>query len=763
MIRRFLAVPVIVLTLSAAAHIAAQQPDRAALLLRAAQQKETVEGDLAGAIKQYEAIVSTYGKTNRPVAAKALLRMAAAYQRRGDAQAQTTWARIVAEFADQGEAVAEARMRMAAGGSTPRPSPSLPVSRMVTGHYSTADTVTPDGRFLAGTDWNNGDLLVRDLTTRQERRPVSGRAPGGRLQDFAQSPAFSPDMSQIAYSWFSEDASGRTSNSLRIVSTKVGSAPREIVRREYDSGWLDVVGWSPDARSLLVTLNGPLPNRSAEIAWVSIETGASRTLKTFEPWQVVQAGRALGKVSLSPDGRWIAYSMLSGRDRADRHIQVLAADGSGQSQLTMTAGVCTDPVWATDGSNVAFVADWSGSFGLWVVPVRDGKPGGPPVLVKADIGRIDAIGVTAAGSYYYNYRYDGGFRTFVVRTTGSPGAIAAPDRITADFAGGLAAWSPDGARVAFIRQRTSGGRTINELGIRVAATGEERVLNARAVSPQRPLWFHRREALLVFGPDDSEATPTSGPVAVPPFMSGGAFFSVDLATGRFTRVLPVLSDRYRRSPFAVLSADDRTLYSMGDPLSSSQVSFDDLLAVDLTQQTERVIASVSSPGDWRRTPAGVDIALSPDGRTLAVASRAGNRDGNRPWRSEQSTLFVVDVDGKDQRELHGPYVSSTVARVAWSRDGRTVNFVRESGANDQVGWEVMSAPREGGTPRPTGLDLQTLRKALALTSSERSERLTGALHSLDLHPAGASLLISSDVNPKFEIWALDGVTAASRR
>ena len=102
---------------------------------------------------------------------------------------------------------------------------------MVTGHYSTADVVTPDGRFMAGTDWDTGDLLVRDLTTREERRPVRGRAlSDGGLQDWAESPAFSPDMSQIAYSWFSEDGSGRTTNSLRIVS-RAGSAPREIVNR----------------------------------------------------------------------------------------------------------------------------------------------------------------------------------------------------------------------------------------------------------------------------------------------------------------------------------------------------------------------------------------------------------------------------------------------------------------------------------------------------------------------------------------------------
>lgn len=754
MIRTCIVVPVLALSLSAVAHIAAQQSDRAALLLQAAEQKDKVEGDLAAAIKQYQALASQYAKTNRALAAQALLRMASAYHKLGDAQAQKTWARIVAEFADQPVVVAEARRHLASSRSATRAAASLPVSRQITAHYSTADIVTPDGRYLVGTDWDTGDLLIRDLTTGEERRPVRGRLKGGRLADWAEDPAFAPDMSQIAYSWFSEDDAGRTTNSLRIVATTPGSVAREVVRRDYNTGWLAVARWSADLRSLLVTVNGPLPDRRAEIAWVSLETGVSRTLMSFEPWQVRQAGRALDKVSLSPDGRWIAFSVLAARGSGDRHVYLLGADGAGPTRLTTTAGTAVSPAWTTDGSKVLFVADWSGSFGLWSMPVRNGQAAGQPVLVKADMGQVDAIGVTAAGSYFYNYRYDSGWRSFVTRGMKSKVPVPAPERVTTDFDGGLAAWSPDGNRVAFVRQRRSGDRTISELAVRVTATGEERVFNARAVSPQRPLWFHTRQAVLVFAADDGASA------TAPPFMSGGAFFAVDLDTGRFSKVLPVLSERYRRSPVAALSPDDRTLFTMGDALSSAQVSFDDVLAVDLEEQRERAVYSISSPGDMRATPAGVGLALSPDGRTLAVASRAGNRDANRPWMSDQTTLFVVGADGSGYRQLHGPYVSVTSAKVLWSRDGSAVHFVRASAAGAQLGWEVMSIPREGGSPVATGLDMHAFRRTAAdATTAARLERLSATLDSVDLHPDGGSLLLSSTVNPKFEIWALDGVSA----
>ncbi len=54
--------------------------------------------------------------------------------------------------------------------------------------------------------------------------------------------------------------------------------------------------------------------------------------------------------------------------------------------------------------------------------------------------------------------------------------------------------------------------------------------------------------------------------------------------------------------------------------------------------------------------------MHPDGRTLAVANRAGNRDANRPWLAEQTTLSVIGVDGVSYAAFHGPYVSLTRRR-----------------------------------------------------------------------------------------------------
>src|SRR5690348_9576924 len=91
--------------------LAAQENDsRADLALQAAIKKETVDGDLKGAIEQYRKIAQ--GK-DRALAARALVRMGQCYEKLGDTEARKAYERVVQEFRDQQEAVRQARNRLA--------------------------------------------------------------------------------------------------------------------------------------------------------------------------------------------------------------------------------------------------------------------------------------------------------------------------------------------------------------------------------------------------------------------------------------------------------------------------------------------------------------------------------------------------------------------------------------------------------------------------------------------------------------------------
>ena len=62
------------------------------------------------------------------------------------------------------------------------------------------------------------------------------------------------------------------------------------------------------------------------------------------------------------------------------------------------SGINQGPVWSRDGARLAFTSNRSGSFGIWSVPIRNGREDGAPTQLKADIGDVGLVGFTAMGS-----------------------------------------------------------------------------------------------------------------------------------------------------------------------------------------------------------------------------------------------------------------------------------------------------------------------------------------------------------------------------
>ena len=108
----------------------AQSQNRPEVQLKAAVYKETVEGDLQGAIALYKQIVSS-AAAPRPVVAAALLGLGGCYEKVGQQDAQKVYERLVAEYPDQTQEVTQARDRLAAISRTARESSREPRFRKV--------------------------------------------------------------------------------------------------------------------------------------------------------------------------------------------------------------------------------------------------------------------------------------------------------------------------------------------------------------------------------------------------------------------------------------------------------------------------------------------------------------------------------------------------------------------------------------------------------------------------------------------------------
>src|SRR5688572_14990191 len=162
MMNSFLLPRVVAVVLFAASTFAvpasAQRVTDGQLLLREALHKQQVEGDLAGAIKIYQQIVTTR-KDDRATTATALFELANCYEKLGR-QAEALYEQLVREFSDQ-PAATQARARLSAR----RPSPPAPTMTLRKIHVGAGlpNLIATDGERAVYWDETRTTLLLGDV------------------------------------------------------------------------------------------------------------------------------------------------------------------------------------------------------------------------------------------------------------------------------------------------------------------------------------------------------------------------------------------------------------------------------------------------------------------------------------------------------------------------------------------------------------------------------------------------------------------------
>ncbi|MHC4595119.1 MAG: tetratricopeptide repeat protein [Planctomycetota bacterium] len=645
---------VFVLMLIAASSAYAKQS--AGVLFQSGLYQEQVKGDLDAAIKVYERIIVNFPK-NRPVTAKALLHIGLCYEKMGKQEAQKAYQRLIQEYADQHEPVAQARGRLAA---MERDNGKSHVTvRKVFGVWGSP---SPDGRYLAFANWGYGDLAVHDLVTGENRDITDGVKDWNKRVCYAEStPVWSPDGRQIAYGWNSGHPTDKPQE-LRIASLD-GSKPRVLYRNENkEVTHIDVHDWSRDGKFILADFQEkaiPSERTVSEIVLVSVADGSVRKLKSVE----LPAGRPPYVVSrsLSPDGSYVAYARSVKENDGLCDIFLLATDGSGE-EIPLVEHPADDfaPAWAPDGKTIVFCSDRSANYDAWLVQVVDGKPVGYPQLVKRGTGTMLSLGFTREGSLHYAvltqqpWHFGDIYAASIDPATGK--LLGSPARAIQQFEGfnGLPAWSPDGKNLAYISRRPSQGsaRRKSALVIHSMETGQERILypEAQFLASQYLRW----------SPDGRS------------ILCGRSLELIDVQTGDVTRLVqfdPAVSGRV---DYAAWSPDGKVIYY----IRTSPVVHDlrSLVAHNLETGKERDL--------WQKGVKLAGLGISPDGRQLVFAKGS-------------KTLMVIAVEGGESRILHrlqgeGYFFQSS---ITWTADGRYVLF----GKNKPRGlWRI---PAEGGEPQ----------------------------------------------------------------
>ena len=664
------AVAAMCLALSAAYSAQQARDTRAEVALQAAIKIETIDGDLKAAIAAYNKVVATY-ESNRPVAAKALVRMAQCYEKLGAAEvkeARAAYGRVVRDYADQAEIVAQARARLAALGG---PIPTALTTRRL--ENPPADTpmgaVSPDGRYLSFWDWRTGDLAVRELETGQDRQltdeSTEGKA-GSAVHQIAGESTWSSDGKQIAYTWhLSESAAVRAE--LRIVGLD-GGKPR-VLSRDAGTRGMSGLAWSPDGKHIAASVYPQ--NGSARMEVFSTADNSSRTLRDLKR-EISSTKR------FSPDSRYIAYDRGPDEMSPERDIFLMSVDTGQDTPLIRHPADDYLLGWSPDGKWIVFASDRTGTLGLWVVGVSGAKTQGEPQLVRPGIDPILPIGLTRAGTLYYGV-VRAAEDVYLADLDPATGRVTGPPRKAIEqFEGGnfSPSYSRDGKYLAYVSRRgnypypTNRG---NALCIRSLDTGQERVF-------YREIW--RLGLGYIGGPrwsPDGRFITFGGAEG----MSITVAYRIDLQTGEITRILRCGPDEQLTG--AAYGADGKHFFGR----RNSKKGFAQIVVQDLESGEAREQYRVDGE-------TGIDVALSPDGRWLSFV--------NTGWGAERS-LRIMPASGGDVREVWSfgktkqgmPTITHT-----WTPDGRYILFGAPD-PSDLPGYDLWRVPVDGGKPEKVGL------------------------------------------------------------
>lgn len=684
----------------------AQQRKQQEIDLQAAIRKETVDGDLNGAIKQYSAIVSKY-KTDRATTAMALVRMADCYRKMGDAESRKLYEQVVKEYADQKDAVVLARAGLG-GGTQPR----RQTNTLVWGGEGVDDegTISPDGRYLSFTDWTTGDLAIRDLANGVNRILTrTGNPRSGSWKDFAEESAISRDGKHVAFSWYNNDTKRYD---LRVANLTGEPQPRRLYD-DPENEWLEPRDWSPDGKFIVVVI--ARKDGADRLGLVSVADGSLRVLRSG-----VWPGNM--RVFFSPDGKHIGYDLPEHDSSQPRDLFVLAVESGQETPVAVRRGQDIMMGWSPNGKLLLFGSDRSGSLGLWAQSLDNGQPKGVAELLKPDVGSVEPLGVTSTGALFYGVTSGGQESQLHIGSLDfASGKIAHLRDTSQDYpeSSSWPYWSPDGKLFAYASRRGTVKRGVSVIVIR--STESNSIVREL---PNRVKWLRG------WAPDGQSL------LGIGLHKGQYGALRIDVQTGAITPLLTETPGEMRIET-AVWSPDGKSLYYRKLSIAAQESI---IFRRDLSSGVDRELIRGSGLAN---------LNLSPDGKYIATPSldRASNT----------RAVLLIPVDGGAPRDLmripSGTNVAGlstgqgqTVSSPLWAPDSKSL-LIRKSNGPIDTTHEYWLVQLSGGAPR-------------------KVETPVGRYRWLyPLHPDGKQVLYI-DAQPQAsriaQIWALENFLPAPK-
>jgi Tol biopolymer transport system component len=439
-----------------------------------------------------------------------------------------------------------------------------------------------------------------------------------------------------------------------------GSEPRVLLKAPEDVFFFEPMDWSGDGQRLYSAIRAK--DRTWRLASVSTTDGKVQTLKNLG-WRFNSTNDD-DRARLSPDGRFLVYAALPVNPprfplptdmNTNRHLYLLATDGSSESELIRSSGNNLNPVWTADGLQVLFTGNRSGSPALWSIAVRKGQAAGKEALASSTVGNF-GYRVSPAGTYYYNQLVQLNVSRVIAMEPGArrvAGAVASAGEI---IDGLNPSWSPNGKLLAFSRANPTKG---SELIVRNMENGEEKAFRNPLLIDSAALWMGDRRIL-------KNMSNSQG---------GTSLFLLDVQTGQFTETIKLTATMRGGQP----THDGKTVF--------------------VIDADNKFVAMDFPSGGHRRTVYEAHIGsvihgyrLRPQGDKFLLRIQKGTRE----------VLAEIALDGSRYHEIfEGP---AKLTGINWTPDGEGILFSQAVEGTQHR--RVKTVARTGGQPADTGIELE---------------------------------------------------------
>ena len=222
------------------------------------------------------------------------------------------------------------------------------------------------------------------------------------------------------------DARTALYSSLQTIAIDPNARVAKVVLTERSQ--IQAPNWTRDGKSLIFTRDGKL--------WtIPVEGGEAKAI------DLGNVSGCTGSHGLSPDGKWLAATCMTGPQPGAR-IYVFPSAGGAPRMLTDNPNSWFHS-WSPDGKTIAFTRPNQGSLNVYVIPAD----GGPETALTTGTGVSDDPDYSPDGKYiYFNSDRSGSMEIWRMRADGSQ-----PEQVTFD---GLNSWtphpSPDGESIVIL-------------------------------------------------------------------------------------------------------------------------------------------------------------------------------------------------------------------------------------------------------------------------------------------------------------------------